>query len=108
MKLTFSIAGPSDAPALAALHTAVANDLTPRYGAGTWSPAPAEKGVLFGLRHSRVVVARRAGRIVGTLRLPNKKPWALDVAYFTPVKKALDLTHMAVTPSCKARESAAC
>ena len=36
---------------------------------------------------------------MGTLQLPTKKPWAIDVSYFTPVKKALYLTNMAVIPS---------
>jgi predicted N-acetyltransferase YhbS len=58
-----------------------------------------EKGVLFGMRHSTVLVACRGKRIVGTLRLATKKPWAIDVSYFTRVKKALYLTHMAVTPA---------
>jgi hypothetical protein len=28
-------------------------------------------------------------RIVTTLRLATKKPWAIDVAYFTPTKRPL-------------------
>ncbi len=83
---------------LAALHTAVADDLTQRYGRGPWSSHTTEKGVLFGMRHSRVIVARRGKTIVGTLHLPTKKPWAIDVSYFTPVKKALYLISMAVLP----------
>jgi GNAT superfamily N-acetyltransferase len=51
------------------------------------------------MRHSRVVVARRGKTIVGTLRLTAKKPWAIDVDYFTPVKKPLYLISMAVTPA---------
>jgi ribosomal protein S18 acetylase RimI-like enzyme len=31
------------------------------------------------------------------LRLATKKPWAIDVAYFTPVKRPLYLTGMAVS-----------
>ena len=31
------------------------------------------------------------------LRLATKKPWAIDVSYFTPVKRALYLTGMAVS-----------
>jgi GNAT superfamily N-acetyltransferase len=50
------------------------------------------------MRHSRVIMARRGNRIVGTLHLPTKKPWAIDVSYFTPVKKALYLISMAVLP----------
>ncbi len=99
MKLSFSTASQTDASALAALHNAVAADLTGRYGRGPWSLAATERGVLFGLRHSHVVIARTGSAIVGTLRLPAKKPWAIDVSYFTPVKKALYLTHMAVMPS---------
>ena len=33
------------------------------------------------------------------LRLAQKKPWAIDVSYFTPVKRALYLTDMAVAVS---------
>jgi predicted N-acetyltransferase YhbS len=98
MKLTFSLATPAEAPALAALHTAASSDLTERYGAGFWSHAATEKGVLNSLRHARVILARKGTTIVGTMRLANKKPWAIDVTYFTPVKKAIYLTGMAVLP----------
>jgi GNAT superfamily N-acetyltransferase len=103
MNLSFSTPVPADAPALAALHTAVAEDLTQRYGRGPWSSAATEKGVLFGMRHSRVVIARKGKGIVGTLRLPTRKPWAIDISYFTPVKKTIYLTHMAVTPGMQRR-----
>jgi len=49
MKLSFSVATEADALALAALHTAVAEDLTRRFGRGPWSSATSERGVLFGL-----------------------------------------------------------
>jgi GNAT superfamily N-acetyltransferase len=98
MKLTFSIAAQADALRLAALHSAVADNLSLRYGRGPWSAHTTEKGVLFGMRHSRVLVARNGKNIVGTLHLPTKKPWAIDVSYFVPVKKAIYLTSMAVVP----------
>ena len=98
MKLVFSTADEAAVPALAALHTAVGADLTLRYGHGFWSSAATEKGVRFGMRHSRVLVAKKGKSIVATLRLATKKPWAIDVSYFTPVKKALYLTSMAVIP----------
>ena len=98
MNLTFSIADPVEAAALAALHTVAAQDLTRRFGTGVWSSQATERGVLFGMRHSRVVVARQGKRIVGSMRLQTKKPWAIDVSYFTPVKKAIYLTGMAVIP----------
>ncbi len=99
MKLSFSIAAKADVSELAALHTAVADDLTSKFGRGPWSSHTTEKGVLFGMRHSRVVVARKGKTIVGTLHLPTKKPWAIDVGYFAAVKKALYLTSMAVLPA---------
>jgi|SRR5579863_7055054 len=103
MKIVFAIAERGDAIELAALHTAVADDLTQRYGRGPWSSHTTEKGVLFGMRHSRVIVARSGKRIVGTLHLPTKKPWAIDVSYFSPVKKALYLISMAVLPEMQRR-----
>jgi GNAT superfamily N-acetyltransferase len=99
MKLSFSIATRADAAVLAALHCAVAEDLTKRYGRGPWSWRTTEKGVLLGMRRSLVLVARSGKTIVGTLHLPTKKPWAIDVSYFTPVSKALYLISMAVLPT---------
>jgi GNAT superfamily N-acetyltransferase len=99
MKRSVSTAALADAPLLAALHSEVAADLTRRYGRGPWSSLTTKEGVLFGMRQSRVLVARKGKRIVGTLRLPTKKPWAIDVSYFTPVNKALYLVTMAVVPA---------
>jgi len=101
MKLVFATATDSDAAVLAALHSAVAEDLTCRFGSGFWSSAQTEAGVLRALRKpkfSRVLIARANNRIVGTLHLATKKPWAIDIAYFTAVKNPLYLTSMAVHP----------
>jgi ribosomal protein S18 acetylase RimI-like enzyme len=103
MKFSFSIAVQANAPELAALHNAVAEDLTRQYGRGPWSSESTEKGVLFGMRYARVIVVRRGKRAVGTLRLATKKPWAIDVSYFAPVKQALYLTSMAVNPAMQRR-----
>jgi GNAT superfamily N-acetyltransferase len=99
MKLSFTIANAADAPLLAALHSQVAEDLTRQHGRGPWSSFTSEKGVLFGMRHSIVVIARKGRNIAGTFRLQTKKPWAIDVSYFAPVNKALYLTGMAVVPA---------
>lgn len=104
MKLIFSIATEADAPALVALHNAAAEELTRRYGAGAGSGAVTERGVLFGMRsgdtrYARVLLAHRGKHLAGSLLLQTKKPWAIDVSYFTPVKKPLYLTSMAVDPS---------
>jgi GNAT superfamily N-acetyltransferase len=92
-----------DAAALAALHTAVAEDLTQRHGAGPWSSAPSVKGVLLGMKTSRVYVARDGTDIVATLRLATKKPWAIDTTFFAPVRRPLYLVGMAVAPAWQRR-----
>jgi len=102
MRLVFAAATNSDAAALAALHSAVAEDLTRQFGQGHWSSAQTERGVLVALRKpkfSQILVARANRRIVGTLRLATKKPWAIDTAYFTPATRPLYLTGMAVHPN---------
>jgi GNAT superfamily N-acetyltransferase len=104
MKLSFSVATQADAPELAGLHTAVADDLTNRYGCGGWSYRTTEKGALLGIKRSRVIIARRGKTIAGTLQLPTKKPWAIDVSYFAPVNKALYLIGMAVLPTMQGQE----
>jgi len=95
----FEPAIPDDASELAALHTEVAEHLTQSHGRGPWSTKTSKKGVLFALRTSRVFVAKEAGKIVGTLRLATKKPWAVDVNYLTPCKRPLYLLAMAVAPA---------
>ncbi len=102
MKLVFADATKTDAAALAALHSAVAEDLTHRYGKGFWASGQTEKAVLANLRtprFSRILIARINRRIVGTLRLATKKPWAIDTSYFTAAERPLYLTGMAVLPS---------
>lgn len=98
MNLTLTAATMEDASAIAALRTGVAERLTRDYGQGHWSSAVSEKGVLHALRTSRVFVARHGARILATLRLATKKPWAIDRTYFTEVRKALYLLDMAVDP----------
>ena len=88
-----------DAAILAALQTAVAEELTRLHGPGAWSTKTSEKGVLYAMRTSRVFVAREGAEIVATLRLATKKPWAIDVRYFSPCSRPLYLVAMAVTPA---------
>lgn len=110
MDLFFAIATEAEAGAIAALRNAAAEHLTRRYGQGHWSTPSTERGVLRDLsrpQFSRTVVARNVARdgardgqnIVATLCLQTKKPWAIDPAYFTSVKKALYLINMAVHPN---------
>lgn len=97
MRLAFSDATPDDVPAIAALHNAAAGALTARFGEGHWSSLTTERHAALSLRHARVRVGRSGRRVLTVLRLATKKPWAIDVAYFTPVKRPLYLTGMAVS-----------
>lgn len=94
--MRFRDAKEADVPALAALHNRTAGALTARFGAGMWTSSTTERGVFLSLRHARVRVGVDGRHIVTSLRLAKKKPWAIDVAYFTPVKLPLYLTGMAV------------
>jgi ribosomal protein S18 acetylase RimI-like enzyme len=97
VKITFRDATADDAPAIAAIHNATAGALTAQYGDGPWSSLIAERSVLLALRHARVRVGRAGRRIHTVLRLATKKPWAIDASYFSPVKRPLYLTSMAVS-----------
>lgn len=91
-------AGPDAVAAIADLRNAVARDLTLRFGQGHWSGQCTERGVHHNLKISRVYVAWDGGRLVATLSLATRKPWAIDTAYFAPAKRPLYLTAMAVAP----------
>lgn len=98
MSVDISIATEADAAELAALHNAVARRQTRDHGTGHWSTGATEAGTARAIRNSRVIVARRAAALLGTLTLATKKPWAIDPAYFTRVKTPIYLLNMAVDP----------
>lgn len=80
------------------MRIAAANRLTRDFGDGHWSAHTNEASILRDMRASHVIAARASGVIVGTLTLQTKRPWAIDVRYFTPCRKAVYLTNMAVLP----------
>ncbi len=101
MDLTFAFACDNDATEIAALRNAAAARLTATYGTGVWSTGGSERGVLRGLERpqfERTLIAREGRAIVAVLHLQTKKPWAIDIQYFTPVPKAIYLVAMAVHP----------
>ncbi len=97
-QLTFATATDVDAAAIAALRTAAAERLTRTAGKGHWSRIVTERGVRNDLKTARVLVARCGADIVATMNLATKKPWAIDLAYFTVVPRAVYLHEMAVAP----------
>jgi GNAT superfamily N-acetyltransferase len=98
VKLSARQALAADAKEIAALRVAAADDLTTRFGKGFWSSNTTDKGVLAAMKRSKMLIATKAGEIVGTLTLSTVKPWAIDTAYFTTVSRPVYLTSMAVTP----------
>ncbi len=95
--LKFRDATLDDRAAIAGLHNAAAGALTARFGPGPWSSLVTERGAALAQRLARVRIGREGKRILTVLRLATKKPWAIDVSYFTPVKRPLYLTGMAVS-----------
>jgi ribosomal protein S18 acetylase RimI-like enzyme len=99
MPLPFARATEADAAEIAALRSAAARELTALHGRGHWSFEVTDRSVAFGIRTSYVLAALDDGRIVGTLRLSTKKPWAIDRACFSEASHPLYLTDMAVDPA---------
>jgi GNAT superfamily N-acetyltransferase len=99
--LTFSDATDADGVAMAALRTGAAVSLAARFGPGPWSPPPHQVAQRLGTVPGRscVRVGRRDGTVVSALRLQTKKPWAIDVTWFSPADRPLYLTDMLVDPA---------
>jgi GNAT superfamily N-acetyltransferase len=98
-RVKLQVATADDVADLVSLQIAVNRHLTSHYGKGFWSGGGAtEKGVLFAMRRSTVYVARHRGRLIATLTLGTRKPWAIDKKYFAASKRPLYLTSMAVSP----------
>lgn len=101
--MTVREAGPDDAAVIAELRTAAADALTTKFGRGSWSSPTTERGALHALRHAKVLLLIDRHRPAGVLRLARKKPWAIDVSYFTACTHPVYLTDMAVTPERQGR-----
>jgi GNAT superfamily N-acetyltransferase len=97
--LKFRDATLADVAVIAGLQNAAAGALTARFGPGHWSSLVTERGAALAQRHARVRVGRDGRHVLTVLRLATKKPWAIDVSYFTPVQQPLYLTGMAVSVS---------
>jgi ribosomal protein S18 acetylase RimI-like enzyme len=98
MRIKLELARPDDAPAIAVLWVAASEHLTAKFGEGPWSGKRTEKGVLYEMRNAKVYVLRKRNKIIATLTLGTKKPWAIDRKYFSKCNRPLYLTSMAVAP----------
>jgi ribosomal protein S18 acetylase RimI-like enzyme len=97
-RVKLRIATADDVSDLVSLRTAVNQHLISQYGEGFWSSRSTEKGALFAMRTSSVYIARDRKRLIATLTLSTRKPWAIDKKYFSASKRPLYLTSMAVDP----------
>ena len=101
MRCKLQLATARDVADLLSLHTAVNERLIAQYGNGFWVSRLTEKSALFAMRNSSVYIARSEGRLIATLTLATKKPWAINEnarKYFASSKRPLYLTAMAVHP----------
>ncbi|HEY4414419.1 MAG TPA: N-acetyltransferase [Verrucomicrobiae bacterium] len=98
VRVKLEIARPEDAAAIATLRTAATAKLTETYGTGVWSGSVTETGVQFTMRQAKVFVLHQRGKIIATLTLGAKKPWAIDRKYFSKCERPVYLTAMAVAP----------
>ncbi len=98
MRVQLQKALPEQATAIASLRRAVADNLTRQFGHGPWSSGGTEKGVLFDLRNSQLYVVTHQDKLIASLRLDTKKPWAIDLKYFSAIRKPVYLLAMAVHP----------
>jgi|SRR5450756_1236768 len=103
MRLRLQLATVEQAPEISALRLAVAAKLTAQFGPGPWSRSSTVKGVLYDLRHSVLYVARCRNKIIATLALCTKKPWASNRKFFTKCRRPLYLISMAVAPRVQGR-----
>lgn len=101
MKASISAASTRDARELLGLRTRVALGMTQEFGPGHWSSCPSKADVLRQLRASRVLIARRDGEIIGTVRLARALPSLIDSGAFTAVATALYVLGLAVAPEAR-------
>jgi ribosomal protein S18 acetylase RimI-like enzyme len=98
MRVQLHLATTEDVVELVALRIAVNEHLARDHGEGYRLSRPTEKGALFGMRNAKVYVARHGKKLVATLTLSTRKPWAIDAKYFSKSERPLYLTNMAVEP----------
>ena len=96
--LSFRLATTADIAAIVQLRLAIDAEQARRFGDDRWSTTINERSVARGLKSSRTLVATRSGRIVAAVRMETKKPWAIDLAYFTPAYPAVYLHDVNVHP----------
>ena len=99
MPIRLQLATDEDALALVSLRADVNARLAEEFGDGYWCTGLTERGALSAVRSSQVYVARHQGRVLATLTLATRKPWAIDLDHFQTRERPFYLTNMAVHPA---------
>ena len=95
--LTFATAVEADAEELASLRNAIGADQALRFGVKSHNTTA--RGILSDMRHGQMLLARYKNQIAGSLVLVKKKPWAIDISYFTPAQSPLYVRSMNTAPA---------
>lgn len=98
MPLKLQTATAADVAGLVELRNAVNQHLASQSGGILRAPVVTEKGISFAMSRARVLIALYRRKPIATLALSTRKPWAIDVSYFSPTPTPLYLTDMAVHP----------
>jgi GNAT superfamily N-acetyltransferase len=101
--MIFRYADESDVAELLGLRLRVDADQTRRFGRARWSTAIDQNSVARGLKTGRVLIALQDGRVVGGVRMEARKPWAIDLSYFTPAARPLYLHDVNIEPALQGR-----
>lgn len=97
------LATTAEAAAIAGVRAAAADRLTRDFGIGHWSARADERSVLRELTSNQILIIHEGAAVVGTASLQKKKPWAIDLAYFTACGRPIYLINMAVHPEYQRR-----
>jgi len=97
--LTFRYADENDIAELVRLRLRIDAEQARRFGGARWSTTINEGSVARGLKTGRVLMGLQEGMTVGAVRMETRKPWAIDLAYFTPASRAIYLHDVNIEPA---------
>lgn len=98
MRIRLKPATVDDVAGLVSLRTAVSEHLAAQFPGILRPGGVTEKGIRFAMTRATLFVATHRDQPVAALTLSNRKPWAIDAAYFSRSETPLYLTDMAVDP----------
>jgi GNAT superfamily N-acetyltransferase len=101
-KISVMLATLENVAEIVAVTRAAGENLARRHGEGVWLGGVSEGMERYNIgrpKFSKTLIARAGREAIGIARLATKKPWAIDVGYFTKAAKPIYLAGMAVHPN---------